>query len=156
VINDQKIDEAITHLILQIEDMVRDLQNALNVRDTATKELDMERIASLLSDTQLRLDQLIQDVGSIRNPNLQEKQFIFIDKEVGDRYLKDKTHQLFTMKEHVSNLYEISRENPSIAELNRGVIDTFIEQLNAIIDEINQIKIDDEYLREIYESKRAA
>ena len=75
-INDQKIDNDISRVILEVENHIKLLQDSLKQNDYAGKDiLDkklIDRFMKMMKDT----DVLIDDVYKIRAMDLQQKQYI--------------------------------------------------------------------------------
>lgn len=147
-INDQKIDNDISKLILDCEKAVRSLQESLRKEDLVAKDiLDEELLSRFMKMTQ-DTDILIHDVYKIRAIELQEKGYIRINDE---KYLLDKLKQLTVLKQSLNTLTDLLQERPSGKDLEQELIKDLCNELSHIIGSMDKIKEDDSFLKKQYE-----
>ena len=148
-INDQKIDNDISKLILQCEQVVGSLQESLKREDFGSKDVLDEELLNKFLKMMQDTDILIQDVYKIRSIELQEKGYIKINDE---KYLLDKLKQLTVIKQYLNSITDMLKERPSKKDLEQDLVKDLCETLEKIIDATNKIKEDDGFLKMQYEA----
>ena len=78
-----------------------------------------------------------------------KKEFVVIND---DEFINDKLDQLGNIKKHVTSLLGILEENPSGRDLQQGIIDTMMSEVNSIHESIGRIMRDDDALKQIYDA----
>ena len=147
-IHDEKIDNDISKLILEVEKQIKSLQESLNRKDFTAKDIiDKDLVKSFMKIME-KTDLLIQDVYDIRGIELEQKGYITI-KDTS--YLTDKLKQLTVIKQNLTSLTEMFNQNPSGKELEADIMKDLYKDLDKIIAGLNKIKTDDRFLKKQYE-----
>lgn len=148
-INDEKINQDIGRLILQIEKNLADLRQVLDAGAVVEKESKAKVLNQELMQIRQEVSTVKNDVGMIINMELQRKEYIVVKDE---QFIKDKDYQLKTVIEHLDNLIEIFRETPTNQEYKGGLLDSINNGMKLIEAAIAKIKEDDKQLEKIYKS----
>jgi hypothetical protein len=148
-LNDEKINKEIGKIVIDIEKNLASLKKTLSL---APDMLDKEKIESLYKEfiaIKERVDFLLKNVTDIVDREVAKKEFVVIND---DEFINDKLEQLGNIKKHITSLLGILEENPSGRDLQQGIIDTMMSEVNSIHESIGRIMRDDDALKQIYDA----
>lgn len=147
-INDEKINNQITSLIIDLEKNIDSLNKTIEENRFTDKDKTCEEIYNLFIKLNEKTDELLLDVNKISNIELQEKEFIKIND---DKFLKDKLDQLSAIKENINLLIGEMENRPSAEELKSELLATLTEKVCGVVAALTKLREDDEKLQALYE-----
>ncbi|MFH1916693.1 MAG: hypothetical protein ABIJ21_05490 [Nanoarchaeota archaeon] len=142
----QDIDSHVVHVILDAEQTVKDLKNALKKDDIEEKNADTKELMQDFEQVGENIAVLKKEIDKIRQMKIAKDLMYGPD----NNFLNDKIDQLDAMGEAIGSLLEITEEAPSDEEYTNSVLDEIVKYLNELITALNKIKADDDALLALY------
>lgn len=146
-IDDDKIDEQLTKIIIDIENKTKEFKSHINENTLSIKEDWINEMHKLILTIQSDTTTLHEDLNKIINIELENKDFLIIKD---DEYLQDKKRQLQIIRDEVDQFIMVIDQRPSAQALQSELLENITSQIQIMNASIQKLVTDDHKLRHIY------
>ena len=149
---DVEISKQMFNLIIKIEEIMKNLKEALDKGDLLNKSAKVAELENTLMLMKSKADGLRTDVRSIMDLEVQNKDYITIHDDI---FLQDKYERLGIIGDVLEELVDLLKENPTAPEFKKEFLSFIYNKLNDIIFNVNNIINDDKHLESTYSKLEA-
>ncbi len=146
-INDLKIDEDISHIIIHIEKKIKQFKSNIEHLSIHEKDKKLEQFYEEFIGLKQRIEKLKTDVSLIRQVEQGNMEYFIIKDH---SFLADKQVQLDRISNEINGLLQVAEQKPTKEELKEEFLPEIIKQLDNMIEATKHIIDDDHHLRLAY------
>ncbi len=144
---DSKINKQMFDLILEVENVLNDLKDAVESDKTSAKHAKVAELENVLLRLSSKVEAVREDVNTIMSIKTQNSDFIALNDE---EYLRDKLENIDRISKALDELVDLVSHRPSSEELKRYVVDYLSSRISMVVDALNKIVKDDKQLNFVY------
>lgn len=144
---DEEILEEVFDLLETLRNLVRDLNKVLVGTSVIQKDARLSEMENKLLLLKTKIDAIEDDISWIVDKEMEKKDYFTVQDEA---YLEDKHGRLVSVSANLEELAELVNARPSFSELKFDLMNRIYALMNAIIDDVNAISVDDDKLEKIY------
>jgi len=146
-LDDIKINDQITQLIVRAENNLSQLDDLIKKREVINKDYQLSELENSFQNMKSKVDVLKTDLQRILDIEIYNKDYITVHDE---GFLEDKFARLNAVSEALDDLIGLMTSKPPLSELRDSLLANIYDKINAIITSIRNIINDDKHLEDIY------